>query len=84
MKAEEINELRNYLFNKLRKKEQRLKEIGLSGLSLLNDFEIQDSWMSYGRIKTIIQAYQSLLNLSHKELEKWNNWIEKINGLKRL
>ena len=83
MKAEEINELRNYLFNKLRKKEQRLKEIGLSGLSLLNEFEIQDSWISYGRIKTIYQAYKLLPKLSYKELDKWNNWIEKDQWFKK-
>ena len=39
--------------------------------------------MSYGRIKTIIQAYQSLHNLSYKELEKWNNWIEKDQWFKK-
>ncbi len=83
MKAEEINELRNYLFIKLRKKEQRLKEIGLSGLSLLNEFEIQDSWMSYGRIKTIYKAYKLLPKLSYKELDKWNNWIEKDQWFKK-
>ena len=83
MKADEIQELRNYLFEELRKKEHKLKELGLSSLSLLNEFGIQDSWMSYGRIKTIIQAYQSLLNLSHKELEKWNNWIEKDQWFKK-
>ena len=83
MKADETHELRNYLFEELRKKEHKLKEIGHYSLSLLNEFEIQDSWMSYGRIKTIIQAYKSLFNLSHKELEKWNNWIEKNQWFKK-
>ena len=42
MKADEIHELRNYLFESL-EKEHKLKELGLSSLSLLNEFGIQDS-----------------------------------------
>ena len=83
LKDEEIHELRNYISVELRKKEQKLKEIGLSGLSLLNDFEIHDSWMSYGRVKTIFQSYKSLPKLSHKELDNWNNWIDKDQWFKK-
>jgi ATP-dependent exoDNAse (exonuclease V) beta subunit len=83
MKTEEIHELRNYIYNELKTKENKIKEIGISGISLLNEYEILDSWMSYGRVKTIFNTFKLLPKLSHKELEKWNNWIDKDQWFKK-
>ena len=77
MTTDEIAALRSFVFDGLNISEKKLKNsIGL-GQKILIDYQIQDSWMPYGRVKTIFNSIDQISNLSYKDIEKWNFWLEK-------
>ncbi|MDG1798339.1 MAG: UvrD-helicase domain-containing protein [Flavobacteriales bacterium] len=83
LSAEETQKLRKFIFKELKSNKKRLKDLGDLGLSLLNEYEILDSWMLYGRIKVILNSTNNLSKLSFRDIEKWNSWIEKEQWFKK-
>ena len=53
------------------------------GQKILFDHKIPDVWFPYGRVKTIFNSIDQLSNLSHKDIEKWNSWLEKDQWFKK-
>jgi len=83
MTVEEIANLRSFVYDGLNVSEKKLKDAGGLGLKILIDHQIPDTWLPYGRVKTIFNSMDQFSNLSYKEIEKWNSWLEKDQWFKK-
>ena len=83
MSFNEIQDFRKWVYNDLKTNEKQIKELGNSGLSLLNEFEIQDHWMSYNRIKSVLNTFEGLSILSFKDIEKWKDFLLRDQWFKK-
>ncbi len=83
MSFNEIQDFRKWVYNDLKTKEKQIKELGNSGLSLLNEFEIQDHWMSYNRIKSVLNTFEGLSILNFKDIEKWKDFLQRDQWFKK-
>ena len=83
MSFNEIQDFRKWVYNDLKTNEKQIKELGNSGLSLLNEFEIQDHWMSYNRIKSVLNTFEGLSILSFKDIEKWKDFLIRDQWFKK-
>ncbi len=83
MNAEEIADLRSFVYQGLKISDNKLKKSGSLGLEILSDHQIPDSWLSHGKVKTIFNSTDQVSNLSYKEIEKWNTWLEKDQWFKK-
>ena len=83
MTVEEIANLRSFVYDGLNVSERKLKDAGGLGLKTLIDHQIPDTWLPYGRVKTIFNSIDQFSNLSYKDIEKWNSWLEKDQWFKK-
>ena len=83
MTVEEIANLRSFVYDGLNVSEKKLKDAGGLGLKILIDHQIPDTWLPYGRVKTIFNSMDQFSNLSYKDIEKWNSWLEKDQWFKK-
>jgi ATP-dependent exoDNAse (exonuclease V) beta subunit len=83
MTVEEIANLRSFVYDELNFSEKKLKDVGGLGQEILSDHQIPDAWFPYGRVKTIFNSINQLSNLSYKDIEKWNSWLEKDQWFKK-
>ena len=83
MTVEEIAALRTFVYDGLNISENKLKSSGVLGQQILLDHEIPDAWLPYGRVKTIFNSIDQTSNLSYKDIEKWNTWLEKDQWFKK-
>ena len=83
MTVEEIANLRSFVYDGLNVSEKKLKDAGGLGQEILIDHQIPDAWFPYGRVKTIFNSIDQLSNLSYKDIEKWNSWLEKDQWFKK-
>jgi len=83
MTYDEIANLRSFVYYGLNVSDKKLKDAGELGLKILFDHKIPDAWFPYGRVKTIFNSIDQLSNLSHKDIEKWNSWLEKDQWFKK-
>jgi len=83
MTVDEIAALRSFVFDELYLSEKKLKDSGGIGQKILLDHQIPDEWLPYGRVKTIFNSIDQLSNLSYKDIEKWNSWLEKDQWFKK-
>ena len=83
MTVEEIAALKSFVYDGLNISENKLKSSGGLGQKILLDHEIPDTWLPYGRVKTIFNSIDQTSNLSYKDIEKWNNWLEKDQWFKK-
>ena len=83
MSSNEIQDLRKWVYNELKIKKEQIKEWGKNGKSLLNEFEIQDGWMSYNRLLSVLNSYEGLSTLSFREIEKWKDYLIKDQWFKK-
>ena len=83
MSSIEIQDLRKWVYNELKTKKKQIKEWGKNGKCLLNEFEIQDGWMSYNRLLSVLNSYEGLSTLSFKEIEKWKDFLIKDQWFKK-
>ena len=79
----EIQDLRKWVYNELKTKKKQIKEWGKNGKCLLNEFEIQDGWMSYNRLLSVLNSYEGLSTLSFREIEKWKDFLIKDQWFKK-
>ena len=83
MTVEEIANLRSFVYDGLNVSEKKLKDAGGLGQEILIDHQIPDAWFPYGRVKTIFNSIDKFSNLSYKDIEKWNSWLEKDQWFKK-
>ena len=83
MTVEEIANLRSFVYDGLNVSEKKLKDAGGLGQEILIDHQIPDAWFPYGRVKTIFNSIDQFSNLSYKDIEKWNSWLEKDQWFKK-
>ena len=83
MTIDEIANLRSFVYHGLNVSEKKLKDAGGLGQKILLDHQIPDTWLPYGRVKTIFSSIDQLSNLSYKDIEKWNSWLEKDQWFKK-
>ena len=83
MTVEEIAALKSFVYDGLNISENKLKSSGGLGQKILLDHEIPDTWLPYGRVKTIFNSIDQTSNLSYKDIEKWNTWLEKDQWFKK-
>ena len=83
MTVEEIANLRSFVYDGLNVSEKKLKDACGLGLKILIDHQIPDTWLPYGRVKTIFNSIDQFSNLSYKDIEKWNSWLEKDQWFKK-
>ena len=83
MTIDEIANLRSFVYHGLNVSEKKLKDAGGLGQKILLDHQIPDEWFPYGRVKTIFSSIDQLTNLSYKDTEKWNSWLEKDQWFKK-
>ena len=83
MTVEEIAALKSFVYDGLNISENKLKISGGLGQKILLDHEIPDTWLPYGRVKTIFNSIDQTSNLSYKDIEKWNTWLEKDQWFKK-
>ena len=83
MTVEEIANLRCFVYDELNFSEKKLKDAGGLGQEILSDHQIPDTWLPYGRVKTIFNSMDQFSNLSYKDIEKWNSWLEKDQWFKK-
>ena len=83
MTVEEIANLRSFVYDGLNVSEKKLKDAGGLGLKILIDHQIPDTLLPYGRVKTIFNSMDQFSNLSYKDIEKWNSWLEKDQWFKK-
>ena len=83
MTYDEIANLRSFVYHGLNVSDKKLKDAGELGQKILFDHKIPDVWFPYGRVKTIFNSIDQLSNLSHKDIEKWNSWLEKDQWFKK-
>ena len=83
MTVEEIANLRSFVYDGLNVSERKLKDAGGLGLKTLIDHQIPETWLPYGRVKTIFNSIDQFSNLSYKDIEKWNSWLEKDQWFKK-
>ena len=82
MTVEEIANLRSFVYDGLNVSEKKLKDACELGQKILIDHQIPDTWLPYGRVKTIFNSMDQFSNLSYKDIEKWNSWLEKDQWFK--
>ena len=83
MNVEEIANLRSFVNQGLNISEKKLKDACQLGQEILIDYQIPDTWLPYGRVKTIFNSMDKFSNLSYKDIEKWNSWLEKDQWFKK-
>lgn len=83
MSVEEIANLRSFVYEGLNISEKKLKDACRLGQEFLLDHQIPYEWLPYGRVKTIFNSSDQLSNLSYKDIEKWNSWLEKDQWFKK-
>ena len=83
MNVEEIANLRSFVNEGLNNSEKKLKDACRLGQEILLDHQIPDEWLPYGRVKTIFNSIDQFSNLSYKDIEKWNSWLEKDQWFKK-
>ena len=83
MNVEEIANLRSFVYEGLNISEKKLKDACGFGQEFLLDHQIPDEWLPYGRVKTIFNSIDQFSNLSYKDIEKWNSWLEKDQWFKK-
>ena len=83
MTVEEIANLRSFVYDGLNVSEKKLKDAGGLGLKTLIDHQIPETWLPYGRVKTIFNSIDQFSNLNYKDIEKWNSWLEKDQWFKK-
>ena len=83
MNVEEIANLRSFVNEGLNNSEKKLKDACRLGQEILLDHQIPDEWFPYGRVKTVFNSIDKFSNLSYKDIEKWNSWLEKDQWFKK-
>lgn len=83
MNVEEIANLRSFVNKGLNNSEKKLKDACRLGQEILLDHQIPDEWFPYGRVKTVFNSIDKFSNLSYKDIEKWNSWLEKDQWFKK-
>jgi ATP-dependent exoDNAse (exonuclease V) beta subunit len=83
MTAEEIANLRSIVYDGLNISEKKLKDACEIGQEILLDHQIPDEWLPYGKVKTIFNSIDQFSNISYKDIEKWNSWLEKDQWFKK-
>ena len=83
MTVNEIDALRSFVLDGINLSEKKLKDSAGIGQKILFDHQIPDAWLPYSRVKTIFNSIDQLSNLSYKDIEKWNSWLEKDQWFKK-
>ncbi len=83
MTAEEIANLRSIVYDGLNISEKKLKDACEIGQEILLGHQIPDEWLPYGKVKTIFNSIDQFSNISYKDIEKWNSWLEKDQWFKK-
>ena len=83
MNVEEIANLRSFVNQGLNISEKKLKDACRLGQEILLDHQIPDEWFPYRRVQTVFNSIDKFSNLSYKDIEKWNSWLEKDQWFKK-
>jgi ATP-dependent exoDNAse (exonuclease V) beta subunit len=83
MNVEEIANLRSFVNQGLNISENKLKDACRLGQEILLDHQIPDEWFPYRRVQTVFNSIDKFSNLSYKDIEKWNSWLEKDQWFKK-
>ena len=83
MNVEEIANLRSFVNQGLNISEKKLKDACRLGQEILLDHQIPDEWFPYRRVQTVFNSIDKFSNLSYKDIEKWNSWLEKDEWFKK-
>ena len=83
MNVEEIANLRSFVNQGLNISEKKLKDACRLGKEILLDHQIPDEWFPYRRVQTVFNSIDKFSNLSYKDIEKWNSWLEKDEWFKK-
>ena len=83
MNVEEIANLRSFVNQGLNISENKLKDACRLGQEILLDHQIPDEWFPYRRVQTVFNSMDKFSNLSYKDIEKWNSWLEKDQWFKK-
>jgi len=83
MNVEEIANLRSFVNQELNISEKMLKDACRLGQEILLEHQIPDEWFPYRRVQTIFNSINKFSNLSYKDIEKWNSWLEKDQWFKK-
>ena len=75
--------LRNHVVKSIKKSELSLDELCAKASDLLNQFNIDSSWSSYGRIDKMLNSNKNLKIIDFEELEKWSLFTENDQWFKK-